>query len=498
MDTSRTVSTNLTRKVSTETHPRSQASGYLGGALLPLAVIILSASCVTAASRMATPAGLHPANGDVVDRLRPVLEWAAVPNCTSYEVQVARATEDIRHETMITVNDPAFAVVDPLDNGGEYEWRVRAVDEHGFSGDWSPSTSFRVEWGSIDIEWPPDRQRSLREVPELRWTDLPETDLYELAIAVAPGEAVSIQVEKSAYRLSIPDIEGQYISWRVRGIHRLGLVGNWTEWREIAYTLPWRDEMFRFQDILGPGDSAVFVMGDRAAGRDAVPERSVELTRPYSLAVNEATTDQIVSVFNEAVVRGLATISETALIDSHDGVPLLDLDDPQTAVRSDGERLFVVSGRGGTVAVEITWFGAAYFAAYLTAFENAGPAGENRGADGKPRILYRLPTEAEWEYAARQTTTIAEDSTSPTAEEVELVSMLGGVWEWVQDWYDPLFYAIGQSTDPLGPESGTRRVLRGGADASRYMSRHVANRFRLRPDNSNNMTGFRIVRERNP
>lgn len=136
--------------------------------------------------------------------------------------------------------------------------------------------------------------------------------------------------------------------------------------------------------------------------------------------------------------------------------------------------------------------------------------------DGKQ---FRLPTEAEWEYAARgghrqnspnytyagsntigEVAWYTENSSSTThpvgqkkANELGLYDMSGNVREWCADWFDSSYYSNSPSTDPTGPTSGSYRVSRGGCwDASASNSR-VAYRSYYTPSFRSVYLGFRLA-----
>jgi formylglycine-generating enzyme required for sulfatase activity len=124
---------------------------------------------------------------------------------------------------------------------------------------------------------------------------------------------------------------------------------------------------------------------------------------------------------------------------------------------------------------------------------------------------YRLPTEAEWEYAARAGTTgpyagnldamawYDKNSSNKThlvatkaANAWGLYDMHGNVWEWVQDWYGD--YSTSAVTDPVGPSSGSDRVLRGGSWYYKSRGCRSADRGTLSPDIRYDILGLRLLR----
>jgi formylglycine-generating enzyme required for sulfatase activity len=150
----------------------------------------------------------------------------------------------------------------------------------------------------------------------------------------------------------------------------------------------------------------------------------------------------------------------------------------------------------------VTWLQAVEFCRKLSEL----PAEKEAGR------VYRLPTEAEWEYACRAGTTspwhcgegLAPAQANFSGRNTQrvgsyppnawgLYDMHGNVREWCSDYYDGKYYLRGPAGDPQGPETGSHRVARGGSWRDSDVLCRSAYRFNDAPVLADDHIGFRVV-----
>jgi serine/threonine-protein kinase len=198
------------------------------------------------------------------------------------------------------------------------------------------------------------------------------------------------------------------------------------------------------------------------------PQHSVRISQPYYFAVHEVTEEQFETVMKRTVLTG-----------------------PQHPAHS------------------VSWQDAKSFCEKLSAMEPERQAGRR----------YRLPTEAEWEYACRagtqtafsfgddptelskhawfnqndggQTHPVGELSPNPWG----LFDMHGNLWEFCSDFYESGYYRNSPALDPQGPASGAYCVIRGGARGNPLTEARSACRWPNHPPGPHGNVGFRVVSE---
>jgi formylglycine-generating enzyme required for sulfatase activity len=223
-----------------------------------------------------------------------------------------------------------------------------------------------------------------------------------------------------------------------------------------------------------------FNRGSQAGNRDEMPPHRVIL---QSFAID------VHPVSNEQFVRFLEMMGGEKDQNHHDIIKL-----KESRIKRTGGKLSIESGYAKHPVVGVSWYGAAAYAKWL----------------GK-----RLPTEAEWEAAARGG---QENPLYPTGDEIEksqanyfssdtiavmsygtnsygLYDIAGNVYEWCYDWYGYNFYEASaqEPDDPHGPLQGVYRVLRGGCWKSLKEDLRCSKRHRNNPGAANSTYGFRCA-----
>lgn len=222
-------------------------------------------------------------------------------------------------------------------------------------------------------------------------------------------------------------------------------------------------------------------------GSDETPVHTVTLD-DFEISKYEITNQQYADFMNEIGANSDGSYNDTEY---------LDMDDADCQINYTGGQFIPGSGKENYPVIEVTWYGSNAFCQYYGG---------------------RLPTEAEWEFAARggnsATLTLyaGSDDIDDVAwyngnsggsthevgkkapNELDIYDMSGNVWEWCNDWYDSDYYSSSPQNNPQGPSNGSNRVLRGGSWTNYSDVCHLSFRDSGDPDLSLEYDGFRFCR----
>ena len=258
--------------------------------------------------------------------------------------------------------------------------------------------------------------------------------------------------------------------------------------------------------------------------RNEHPQHRVRITKPFYMGTTHVTRGQFRQFLKDSGYNDVAKKGNSAKADETD---------PKLGNEQLAKPFFKQTNEDPVV--DVSWNDAVAFCKWLS---------------GKEQRIYRLPTEAEWEYACRAGTStryysgddpetlakvahlanpaatrdalrllsaqpatakaplqchrIKSDDGYPFTAPVRtfkpndfgLYDMHGNAYEWCADWYDEGYYAKSPADDPIGPDSGKERVFRGGSfDGPPYNVRS-ARRGGVEPDSRSNGVGFRVATSR--
>jgi formylglycine-generating enzyme required for sulfatase activity len=350
-----------------------------------------------------------------------------------------------------------------------------------------------------------------QNLPEVKTTGVKQVGITDATVSCEFGEAEGVEVKKKGVcwnRKGNPTVEDSIIKIKEgtgAGAFECQLIGlvKATVYHARAFTIT-EEEVVYGEEVSfsthafanGVQISLKYVQGgtfQMGATRDPELSYGDELpvhqvgVNAFQISQNEITSSQYCAFLNDRGIERNGRYQDVLYID------ILDSDCP---VRYAGSQFVPEKGKGRYPVSEVTWFGAHAFCEWMGG---------------------RLPSEAEWEFAARggsksnnykysgsdildevawykgNSNGHAHPVGQKAPNELGLYDMSGNVWEWCHDWYGFDYYGLSPDENPMGPSKGSSRVMRGGAWNMDEWNCRVSNRSSKIPGITYNYYGIRLL-----
>ncbi len=454
----------------------------------------------------------------------PTLQWSGIPIAEYYRVQLS--ADDTFDELILNSASSELSYSlnaddgEMLDINSTYYWRVRTDVT-----DWNETSQFSTKTGipnNIAAVAQPETPHKI----DVSWTcqSGAQTD-YWIERSTDGGSNWDEIGSVSAANLYYSDLnkeENTTYDYRVRSENPMGF----SEYSDIVTTTTGTFALSNEPELVDV-TAGSFTMGGTDGDDDEQPVRNITLTHDFKISKFEITNAEYCELLNWALgkgkVKGMLLSSFEYSDDAVDYETILQIpeeSDLQIEFDDFNKIFTVIAGQEDYPITGVTWYGAAIYTNWLGILKSDTPLyNSSWSCDVYSQIGYRLPTEAEWEFAALggnspnnytysgsntvedvawyiANATGAQTVGGKTANELNTYDMSGNLAEWCNDNYGA--YDESQTTDPEGPVSGTRNVVRGGSwEYEAYYLRNK-NRSECKPDLSYGKTnvniGFRIIK----
>lgn len=455
---------------------------------------------------------------------------------------------------------------------GTYQVSAQAISSEGFltrSGSWAELEV--LEDAAPLAVWPVDTA-TLGSRVGFSWEPLGGAAAYEVRFRSEGSTSWQPLNEVAESYAAVPVLlqTGSEYEWQVRARND---EGRWYSWsRTAGFSVG--DFELGFLPVIPRGESVTFRQGFEAGSSDEQPVREITLTHGFEMTVHPLTNSEVLQLIEFGVRVGWFEVDPTGvwIRTGNEEIPVLGLIEmdygEQFGLAFEEGSIVLVEGYENHPAVGVSWAGARAFSWLLSAAEGRAAFVDPNGVLSAPvRVsvaegAYRLPTEAEWEFAARgqserllpwggaltgraanyfrsgdpfedfvEPFTASGGPTAPVgfydgavrdglrtidnASPFGIRDLVGNVWEWTLDRYDPDYYTTGQNVDPSGPaeafvgnDSGPafvasaldpdQRAVRGTAWNSRATDVRLTNRGRYSQTGRSYSIGVRLIRLLSP